>query len=254
MTDSFDEAGLRRACGGIPDLAVFAADVCDSTNLRAQEWLAVGNRGAALFAAEKQTSGRGRLGRTFHSPAGSGVYFSLTYPMRRSLDETVGVTCAAAVAVMRTIRACSGKQTEIKWVNDLFLNGKKVCGILAEAVSVGSETSIVVGIGINLRTADFPPELEAVAGSIGDDRTPRAELIAAVVRELLPYLQDPARRDWLDDYRAHSCVIGRKIVFRRGGDSVQAKAIGIDGNGGLIVVTNRGTEILRTGEITVRIC
>lgn len=154
---------------------------------------------------------------------------------------------------MRAIRALSGKQTDVKWVNDLLLDGKKVCGILAEAISVGKETSVVVGIGINLRPATFPPELKTIAGSVGDERTPRVDWIAAVARELLPYLREPERRDWLQDYRAHSCVIGRDITFVRGSEAVEAKAVGIDDDGGLTVVSKGGTETLRTGEITVRL-
>ena len=253
MTDLFNQAELCRACGDVPDLAVFAADVCDSTNLQAKEWLAAGNRGAALFASAKQTAGRGRLGRTFYSPEGSGVYFSLAYPLRCPLGDVVGITCAAAVAVMRAIRKLSGKQTEIKWVNDLLLNGKKVCGILAEAVTGENGTSVIVGIGVNLRPATFPPELKAIAGSVGDSLTPRTELIAAVARELLPYLQDPDRRDWLEDYRARSCVIGREIFIVRGSETVEAKAVGIDDGGGLTVVSDRGAETLRTGEVTIRL-
>lgn len=253
MTDLFNEAELHRACGDVPDLSVFACEKCDSTNRQAKEWLAAGNRGAALFASAEQTAGRGRLGRSFYSPAASGVYFSLVYPLQKPLASSVAVTCAAAVAVMRAIRALSGKQTDVKWVNDLLLDGKKVCGILAEAISVGKETSVVVGIGINLRPATFPPELKAIAGSVGDERTPRVDWIAAVARELFPYLREPERRDWLQDYRAHSCVIGHEITFVRGLETVKAKAVGIDDDGGLTVVSEGGTETLRTGEITVRL-
>ena len=251
MKDIFNRDTLRAACGDIRDISVYFDEVCDSTNARAKAWLRAENRGTALFAASEQTDGRGRLGRHFYSPAGSGLY--LTVVSHLSSEKTVGLTCAAAVAVMRAIRTCSGKQCDVKWVNDLFWNGKKVCGILAEAVSIGKDTAVVVGIGVNLRTAAFPPELQNIAGSLNDDRTPRAVLAAEIVRELFPYLQDSARKDWLDDYRRYSCVIGQDISFTRGDETVAAKAVGIEADGGLTVVTDRGIETLRTGEITLRL-
>ena len=253
MKDDLNKDTLRAACGEFSDLAVFFNAVCDSTNARAKEWLRAGNRGTALFVAAEQTDGRGRLGRRFYSPAESGLYLTVARKLQQPPEKTVGLTSAAAVAVMRAIRACSGKQCEIKWVNDLFWNGKKVCGILAEAVSVEKDTAIAVGIGVNVRTAEFPPELQHIAGGLEDDITPRAVLAAAIVRELLPYLQDPARGDWLDDYRRYSCVIGKDISFLRGDETVAAKAVGIEADGGLTVVTDRGRETLRTGEITLRL-
>lgn len=253
MKDDLNKDTLRAACGEFSDLAVFFDEVCDSTNARAKAWLRAGNCGTALFAASEQTDGRGRLGRHFYSPAESGLYLTVAHTLREPTEKTVELTSAAAVAVMRAIRACSGKQCEIKWVNDLLWNGKKVCGILAEAVTTEKDTAVAVGIGVNLRTAEFPPELQNIAGSLEDDRTPRAVLAAAIARELLPYLQDPARRDWLDDYRRHSCVIGKDISFTRGGETIAATAVGIEADGGLTVVTDRGRETLRTGEITLRL-
>ncbi len=252
-TDLFNQALLQSACRDMTDLSVFAYDCCDSTNARAKEWLLAGNRGVALFAAAEQTAGRGRRGRGFYSPAGSGVYFSLAYTPNEPLSSVVGVTCAAAVAVMRAIRSCTGRQAAIKWVNDLLLDEKKICGILAEAVTTGQTTGTVIGIGINLHPATFPSELADIAGSIGDRETPRTVLVAEAVRQLLPYLRDPEKRDWLADYRAHSCVIGRQITLTRGEETVAAVAVGIDEDGGLNVRTEQGVETLKTGEITLRL-
>lgn len=253
MKDDFSQSVLSTACRDIEGLFIEAYPVCDSTNDRAKEWLLAGNRGEALFAAAAQTAGRGRRGRGFYSPAESGVYFTVACTPQEPLESTVGVTCAAAVAAMRAIRDLSGRQCGIKWVNDLLLNEKKVCGILAEAVTVGERTSVLVGIGINLRPADFPPELAKIAGSVGDAETPRVELIAGVTRNLLPFLRHPENREWLDDYRRHSCVIGKKIAFSRDGIMMPATAVGINDAGELVVRTEQGTEILRTGEITLRL-
>lgn len=236
------------------EIVPFAYPVCDSTNTRAREWFLAGGEGVTLFASAEQTAGRGRQGKRFYSPSGSGVYFSLAYPVRGDFArETVGATCAAAVAVMQTIRALSGRQTEIKWVNDLLLDGRKVCGILAESVPDGDRTCLILGIGINLRPADFPAELSGIAGSVGDPSTPAEAYIAGTVRRLMPLLRNPQERGWLADYRAHSAVIGREITFLRGGKTVPAQALGIDRDGGLIVQSAKGEEVLRSGEISVRI-
>ena len=237
--------------GNAPRLCVF--EEIDSTNNEAKRMCASGEKSPALIVAESQTAGRGRLGRSFYSPAESGVYFSILFPSPAPLKSAVSVTGAAAVAVMRAIRTLTGKQTSIKWVNDLYLDGKKVCGILAEAVSVQDGAQhLIVGIGINLSTSDFPDDLQNKAGSLGAT-VPRAALIAAVWRELLPFLLDPNSREWLDDYRAHSCVIGKPIVWSRGTETHEGITLAINDNGELLVQSpNSPPETLRTGEISVK--
>lgn len=234
-----------------PRLCVFGE--IDSTNNEAKRMCASGEFSPALIVAESQTAGRGRLGRSFYSPAQSGVYFSILFPSPAPLQSAVSVTGAAAVAVMRAIRAVTGKQTAIKWVNDLYLSGKKVCGILAEALSVQDGVQhLIVGIGINLSTSDFPDELCNKAGSL-ETTVPRAALIAAVWRELIPFLLDPDSREWLDDYRTHSCVIGKPIVWSHNSETHEGFALGINENGELLVQSTDGSrEILRTGEISVK--
>ena len=118
---------------------------------------------------------------------------------------------------MRAIRLIVGKQVQIKWVNDLLLEGRKVCGILTEAVGLGEQTHLIVGVGINLRPAVFPPGLSGA------------------------------------DYRAYSCVLGQRVRWSREGEIFEGVAESIDGEGGLTVRTPAGgTVVLRTGEISVR--
>ena len=251
MKDLLSETALRSALGDCPELKIICYPVCESTNLEAKKLAAEGFEGTALIAADAQTAGRGRQGKSFYSPAGSGVYLTLLRTTEEPLGSLVSLTCAAAVAVMRAIRDRTGRQTRIKWVNDLLLDGKKVCGILTEGIA-GEKNALAIGIGINLRPAKFPPELAEVAGSVGDTSTPRKELIAAVVRELLAFLNAPGRRDWLADYRAYSCLTGREILFRKDGKTAVGRVLGIDEEGGLVIQTGQRTEVLRTGEITVR--
>ena len=229
-------------------------DELDSTNNEAKRMALDGIDTPVLIAADRQTAGRGRMGRSFYSPATTGAYFSILYPLRTPLHGTVSITGAVAVAVMRAIRTLTGKQTTIKWVNDLFLDGKKVCGILCEAVTVGSVTHLIIGIGINLSTESFPDELDGRAGSLCVDRDLRAALIAEVWRSILPSLNDPYEHAWLDDYRTYSCVIGKTITWAVGEVLYHGIAVGINADGELLAEREDGQRVvLRTGEITLRI-
>ncbi len=251
MNDILSEATLRAALGDCKHLKIVFYPVCGSTNLEAKKLFADGFCKPTLIVAKEQTAGRGRQGRAFYSPAESGVYFTLLHPAQGSLGSLVPLTAAAAVAVMRAIRDCTGRQTQIKWVNDLTIGGRKVCGILSEGLT-GEQNALAIGVGINLRPAKFPPELAGIAGSVGDTDTPRSTLIAAAVRNLLSFLNAPTHREWLDDYRKTSCVIGHEILILQNRETRAAKALDVGDDGELIVQTGRGIETLRTGEITVR--
>lgn len=250
--DTFCEAELSKALGASIGVRVF--DEIDSTSNEAKRMAADGADVPTLIAAARQTAGRGRMGRSFYSPAQTGVYFSVLYPIHTPLWGAVSVTGAAAVATMRAIRTLTGKQTQIKWVNDLYLDGKKICGILTEAVTFGARTHLIVGIGVNLNTQKFPDGLNATAGSLNDESLSRTELIAVILRELRPFLDDTSDRSWLDDYRVHSCVLGRQIVWTCEGETRQGVAVGINQDGELEVVDDSGNaSVLRTGEISVRV-
>ena len=231
----------------------------DSTNQEARRRMADGSR-AALIAAIGQTRGRGRLGRSFYSPDQTGVYFSILYTPTGNARDAVAITSAAAVATMRAIRSVCDVQTEIKWVNDLYLGEKKVAGILAESamrLDNPSERSLILGIGVNLTTETFPDELRAIAGSVGakaERGDLRAGLIAAILSELSPFLDDPTDRSWLDDYRRHSLVLGKRITYAQNNVTHTGIALDVDQNGGLLVADDtNGLITLSTGEITVRI-
>ena len=252
--DLLNESILRKTLKNCADgMQIAVLKSCSSTNVLARELAVEHPDTLALLVAEQQTAGRGRLGRQFHSPVGAGVYASLLYPLSAPLTSAVAMTCATSVAVMRAIRRVTGLQTDIKWVNDLLLEGKKVCGILIEAVTVGEKTSLVIGVGINLRPMEFPAELSEIAGTLGQTDVSRCELIAAVLQELLPFLKAPSDRGWLEDYRTHSCVIGREILRLKDGEALPCFAERIDENGGLWIRYPDGRqELLQNGEVSVR--
>lgn len=234
--------------------SVHVLEEVDSTNTYAKR-LAANGEHSALVVARAQTGGRGRMGRSFYSPADSGVYFSILHRLSVPLADAVTMTSAAAVAVMRGVRGVCGLQTEIKWVNDLYYRQKKVCGILAESLTMADGgVAVVIGIGINLRSAELPPELAEIAGTLAADGADEAELIAEIAGELLPSLVDPTERWWLDDYRQCSCVIGKQITWICNGNRFCGYAEDIDENGALCVRSDTGErQRLQTGEITLRL-
>ena len=240
------------------DLRVF--DEIDSTNLEAKRLAMTGLSRCAVIA-DRQTAGRGRLGRSFYSPPGCGIYTSLLLrPRPDQLADVTLLTTAAGVAVCRALEKAAGVQAEIKWVNDLYLNGKKICGILTEGVTdfeSGMIESIVIGYGVNFRDdAHLPEELRPIVGSVFGAEPPtvtRSALAAAMLAELLPLAEDLSSRSFLPEYRRRSMLLGRVIVFSRAGGRFAAVAEGIDDNGGLVVRLPDGSrETLRSGEVSVR--
>ncbi|MBQ9227872.1 MAG: biotin--[Eubacterium sp.] len=231
---------------------VFTYPTVDSTNNEAKRLLAQGMSGVLLLAADEQTAGRGRQGKRFYSPADTGVYFSLVLPYQPA-DSEVSVTTAVAVAVCRAIEQLTPLKPKIKWVNDIYLNGKKVAGILAEAVRSSRSANadaVVIGIGINISTADFPSTVEN--GGALDVAVGREQLVAAVSNALSELL---SRRfaDFAEEYRARSLLLGEEIVYVHSGEQRTALAVDIDASGGLTVLHGDGSfAVLRSGEISVR--
>ncbi len=226
-------------------------DTLPSTNTYIKEHLSLPH-GAAVVAVN-QTAGRGRRGRTFFSPDG-GLYLSVL--IRRHLTaEAVGLlTSAAAVAVARAIEDLTPVKVQIKWVNDLLIRGKKVCGILAEGAP--ADGWAIIGIGVNVSTDTFPRELEAVATSLTKESgktVSAAALAAAILNALEPLTDTVDDGAFLEEVRRRSAVIGRDITVYRGGEVFPAHAVSIDDAGGLIITTTRGTETLTSGEVSIRL-
>ena len=228
-------------------------DTIDSTNTEAKRLLNAGYRGNFLVVADEQTAGRGRQGKQFYSPRGTGIYMTVVVHHGRRLQDAVSVTTAAGVAVCRAIEELTDKHPQIKWVNDVYIDDKKICGILTEAV-VGMESGLaeamIIGIGANMQTEQFPPDVENAASLDAD--VSRADMIAAIADHLWEILDD-GYESYIDYYRSHSMLLGKAITFIRDGVTTPATAIGIDEIGGLVVRLEDGSVItLRSGEITVR--
>ena len=288
--DELSEASLAADCAaeGIAapgQLLVF--DEIDSTNAELLRRLSAagalhkadGSLSAAgtemhrlVAAAAFQTAGRGRVGRTFYSPAGSGIYFSFVYVPDGCVREPAAYTVPAAVGVCRAVEALFGVQAQIKWVNDVYVRGRKVCGILTEGFAsprTGKVEAAVVGIGINIRQdPSLPAELAQRAGGILADGSTspvtRSRLLARCLAEIFrlldaggsggdaPRVCIPA----IGEYRSRSLLIGKTLtVSAIAGDSgsqYEAVATGISDDAGLCVrLADGSVRILRSGEVTL---
>lgn len=233
-----------------------------STNTLAKQAANAGGEAPAVYVAEMQTAGRGRRGRSFLSVPGGNLCMSFLLKPELAAGEAVLITTAACVAVQRAIRKVTGIICEIKWVNDLYYQGKKVCGILTEAVTdceTGIVDCVIPGIGINFNIApeQFPEEIKEIAGALynGDKRNfvTRSQLAAEIITQIFYVLPELPTRAFLKEYKEHSMVLGKQIFVYSGKEVQEALAVDIDGNGGLVIKLPDGTtRVLSTGEVTVR--
>ncbi len=241
------------------DIPLLVKQTVLSTNAEAKK-LAVDNASnGTVIISEEQTVGRGRLGRSFYSPAKTGIYMSIILRPHMNITAASLITTAASVAVCRAIRSLCDKEAKIKWVNDIFIDDKKVCGILTEAVTdfeSGMVDSIILGIGINFKTIQFPDELKKTAASLYSSESSavnRNLLIAGILNELFPLYDKLERREFIDEYKSYSMILGEDIKYYLNNTEYLGHAIDIDNNGSLIVRTpDEKIETLNSGEITIR--
>lgn len=239
-----------------PDISVIRYTLTDSTNARAKEYIINGEEPLpALFIADAQSAGRGRMGRSFYSPSGTGLYATLLFKAPLLEDKLLSITALAAVAATEAINELFGIKVGIKWVNDLYKDGRKVAGILAESFERLSERYIALGIGINLFTSEFPDELEHKAGSLLSAPVDKEKVDALALlfsERLLSLLDSDDVSSAINLYRERSCVLGRRISFLRGEREIFATAKEITDSGALTVSLDDGGEMtLSTGEISI---
>lgn len=237
----------------LPKVSSSNSLVRDKANDGAAEW--------SMIIANEQTSGRGRIGRSFFSPKGTGVYMSLLLrPSDYSAEQSVRITTMAAVAVCEAVEEISGERAEIKWVNDIFVRGKKVCGILTEG-SFGLESGLleyaVLGIGVNIYEPEggFPEELKDIAGSVfqAPQSDAKNRFVSQFLNRFYGYYTAPCQADYVEQYRSRSLVIGRQVNLISANESKSAVVLGIDDHCRLLVKHDDGTEnCYSSGEISIR--
>lgn len=262
-SDILSPQGIRRFLKPeYRDLDLTVLPTAPSTNALVREKANQGRPEGCVIVACEQTDGRGRYGRQFFSPVDSGVYLSLLLrPTAYSPQQATCLTAAAAAAMCQAIEAVTGQQPGIKWVNDIFLHGKKVCGILTEA-AVGLETGtlnyMVLGAGVNLYppAEGFPEEIQSIAGSVLEHSCPEAKnrLVGEFLNRFWDFYARPECRAYLEDYRARSLAVGRRVTVLSNGQAVSAYAYGIDDDFRLLVRYENGdTEALSYGEIRIQL-
>jgi len=231
--------------------------VTDSTNTQAKRLAMDKVPHGTIILAEEQTAGRGRYGKSFYSPRGVGLYMSLILKPNIGMSEPQMITVATAVAVCRAIEKLTDKKPQIKWVNDIYLDGKKICGILTEAVTdfeSGCIESIVVGVGVDCTISEglIPEEFRGIIGSLGIGEISRNRLAAEIAVGILESFEILGSREIIDEYRKRSLMYGREIRYNLGNEWQNARVTGISDTGGLIVLIDSGEEkILNSGEVII---
>lgn len=228
----------------------------DELKARAEAGAAEGE----VLIARQQTAGKGRLGRSFYSPKGTGLYVSLVLRPAFPAEQALLITTAAAVAVAEAIGALTGRRAKIKWVNDVYLEGRKVCGILAEAAMDFAHQRlryVVLGIGVNLLEppGGFPENIRAVAGALFTQAPPEdalCRLAAEILNRFFGYYWALPHTGFMAEYRARSLLDGLTVRFAQGSETFTGTALGVDDEVRLRVRLPDGTErCFASGEVTV---
>lgn len=262
VSDVLSVEGIRRHLRH-KELQLQVYKTISSTNTVLKGLAAEGAGEGLALIAEEQTVGRGRMGRSFYSPPDSGLYLSLLLRPEMQAVDAVRLTACAAVAVAEAIEALSGREAQIKWVNDIFVGGLKVCGILTEA-SVDCESGmmhyVIVGIGVNTHVpdGDFPEELRGIAGAaFGSEPVPelRCRLAAEILDRLSDYAPNPAAPAVFEGYRRRSLVLGKEInILSPGRDPEPAVAVDLGEDYSLLVrLPDGGMRRLNSGEVSVKL-
>ncbi len=259
LFQEYKTAILSHLSGELGKISVFAFDSVESTNLLAIEHARQGGAAPALFVSDGQTAGRGRLGRSFISPPGSGIYMTLVIPVGASnASDPVALTAYAAVILSDTIFSLGGVSPKIKWVNDIYLGGKKLAGILAQGVvspDTGALTHVVIGIGMNV-LGEVPTEISEIATTLekeGAKCLDRAEIIAEITKRFLSELNICGKRECADRYRERSFLVGKAVRVIKPDMEYEAEVVGINDECQLILALGDGTrELLSSGEVSVR--
>lgn len=262
MSPTLSRQSILQHLNGLPVYPEVYAEL-DSTNILLRQKAEAGAPEGTLIVTERQTAGRGRFGRSFYSPSVGGIYMSLLLRPTFSAQEALCLTTCAAVAVSRTIEQHCGVAAQIKWVNDVFCHGKKVCGISTEGaldLESGGLRYAVLGIGLNLFPSPepLPPELQDIVGCVLPEaphtRELRSFLIAEMMREILSEYPRLTEKHYFADYAARCFLVGKPVNVLRGSTCRPALARTLLPDFSLLVrYTDDGSEeAISSGEVSVR--
>lgn len=236
-------------------------DTIDSTNTKAQELAEKGYPSGTLVVADKQESGKGRRGRSWVSPSGTGIFMTLMIKPDINPNNASMLTLVAALAVAKAITSVTGEKALIKWPNDIVVNGKKVCGILTEMnAQFDYINNIVVGVGINVHNESFPEEISQMASSLmieaGGKRFHRAQIIAETMLYFEQYYDTFLKTQDLSalvrEYDELLVNRNKSVRVLDPKEPFDGKAMGITPKGELIVDTWESRKLVSSGEVSVR--
>ena len=242
------------------DSRILVFDEVESTNDLAKQLALEGAREKTVVIAKSQTKGKGRMGRSFISKSENGLYLTIILRPRLPMDKCVNITVLGAVALNEAILEVCNKDSQIKWVNDIYINEKKVSGILTEAsfdFESGSMQYAVIGIGVNLYEPEggFADEIKDIAGAIFEKATQdevKSKLCAKIIDRFFYHYERIEKMEYIEKYREKSFIIGKMVDVYVGDQIIRGKAIDIDENANLIVETENGIRKFNSGEARVR--
>lgn len=242
----------------LKDIDILLYDEIDSTNTEAKRLLYSKDiKNFTCLVSDYQKNGRGRTGKSFKSYKGTGIYYSIILKPTKTFDFSYFdlITVRSAVSVAKAIKKLTGNEVQIKWVNDIFLKGKKVCGILSELdADFESKTvsSIIVGIGINLKYPQkIDEEIKDVFGALDTDIL-RNRIVGTLLNEFYINYYKKDNDSILDYYKGHSLVLGKVVNYELNGKMKEALAVDINDKGNLVVEVDGKKEILSSGEVSIK--
>jgi len=233
----------------------------DSTNKEAKKLAASGEKEGTIVISEEQLAGRGRLGRTWISPAGTSIWMSVILRPSIAPTDASKITLLAGLAVCEGIKEATGLPVQIKWPNDLVLHNKKICGILTEmSAEMEKINYIILGIGINVNTDSFPEDLKNTATSLkieGEKEYDRKEIVKAILMYLEQYyelyMKNQDMEDLLEKYKNHCLTLGKEVKIIHRNEEFIGKAVDLSKEGELMVEKQDGQVItVFSGEVSVR--
>ena len=249
---------LNKSCSNIE---IYNYKTISSTNEVAKNLALSGAKHGTVVISEEQTAGKGRLGRSFYSPANTGIYMSIILRPNLTAMDSVLITTSSSVIICEAIKKVTGIDCQIKWINDIYLNNKKVAGILTEASTnfeSGTIDYLILGIGINFNQPkdDFPDELKSIASSLFNNNSNninRNMLCAEIISNILDMIPRIKNYDFISEYKKRSIVLNQEIIYISSGISSKGKAININCDGSLVVEHDDGSiKILNSGEVSIR--
>ena len=256
IIDEFTKESVTRYMSGNRQIVIL--DEADSSNNIAKELARAGAPEGTAIAVKKQTQGRGRMGRSFISSSENGLYMTIILRPKISPDKCVDITVIGAVAVARTIEKLCAKKCAIKWVNDIYIEDKKVCGILTESsVKNGAIDYAVIGIGVNITPPDggFDCEITHIACAMYENESPeniKSRLMAEITDAFFEVYTELGTGSYMEEYRMRSNIIGKEVDVYRGNEIISGTCTDIDENANLVVKTDTGIHFFGSGDARVR--